>query len=76
MILNLIHKYSKYTLAIVLMTFVLNCKSAKSVIASGEVSNKLSAKQVIKQHEKNNADFKTMQARVRIDMIQGHTTGS
>jgi outer membrane biogenesis lipoprotein LolB len=53
------------------MTFMLNCKSAKSVIASGEASNKLSAKQVIKQHEKNNADFKTMQAKVRIDMIQG-----
>ena len=49
----------------------MGCKSAKSVIASGKASNKLSAKQVIKEHQKNDASFKTMQARVRIDLIQG-----
>lgn len=53
------------------MLLVVNCKSAKNVIASGEASNKLSAKQVIKQHQKNDVNFKTMQARVRIDLTQG-----
>ena len=52
------------------MAFFLHCKSAKSVIASGEVSNKLSSKQVIKQHQKGDTDFKTMQSRVRIDILQ------
>jgi outer membrane biogenesis lipoprotein LolB len=61
----------KYSFALVIMSFLVNCKSAKSVIASGEASNNLSAKQVIKQHQKNDADFKTMQSRVRIDLIQG-----
>lgn len=55
-----------------ILIFVLGCKSTKSVIASGEASDKLSAKQVIKQHQKNDADFKTMQAKVRIDIIQGN----
>lgn len=54
-----------------LVLLVFSCKSTKSVIASGEASDKLSAKQVIKQHQKNDADFKTMNARVAIDLIQG-----
>jgi len=54
-----------------LIVFTFSCNSAKSVIASGEVSNKLSAKQVIKEHQKKDPSFKTMQARVRIDLIQG-----
>jgi len=61
----------KTYISILLVVFTFGCKSAKSVIASGEASNQLSAKQVIKQHQKNDADFKTMQAKVRIDMIQG-----
>ena len=65
------YKNLKLALSIFLVLLALNCKSAKSVIASGEASDKLSAKQVIKQHQKNDADFKTMQAKVRIDMIQG-----
>ena len=47
-----------------------NCKSAKSVITSGEASDKLSAKQVIKQHQKNDANFKTLQGKVKIDITQ------
>lgn len=50
--------------------FLVNCKSAKSVIASGEASDKLSAKQVIKQHQKSDANFKTLQGKVRIDITQ------
>lgn len=50
---------------------VVSCKSTKSVIASGEASDRLSVKQVIKQHQKKDANFKTMQARVRIDLRQG-----
>jgi len=71
MTFNHILKFNKIALTFVLMTLLINCKSAKNVIASGEASNKLSAKQVIKQHQKSNADFNTMQARVRIDLIQG-----
>ncbi len=70
MISNQTQTYLKKFFAFILMAFLINCKSAKSVIASGEASNKLSAKQVIKQHQKNNADFKTLQGKVRIDITQ------
>jgi len=62
---------SKFTISAILIVLVFSCNSSKSVIASGVASDKLSAKQVIKQHEKNEADFKTMNARVAIDLIQG-----
>ncbi len=47
-----------------------SCKSSKSVIALGEVSTKLSAKQVIKQHNNKRSNFKTLQAKVKIDIFQ------
>ena len=52
------------------MSLLFNCKSTKSVIASGEASDKLSAKQVIKQHQKSDTDFETLQGKVRIDITQ------
>lgn len=57
--------------ALAILLFATSCKSTQSIVAAGKASDKLSAKQVIKQHQKNDADFKTMQARVRIDLIQG-----
>lgn len=65
--------YRYFTLILLVVGFIsaVGCKSAKSVIASGEASDKLSAKQVIKQHQKKDANFKTMQAKVRIDLRQG-----
>lgn len=68
---NVTNKIIRTTLLFVLVGVMTNCKSAKNVIASGKASDKLSAKQVIKQHQKNDADFNTMQARVRIDLAQG-----
>ncbi|MCB0399073.1 MAG: DUF4292 domain-containing protein [Winogradskyella sp.] len=60
----------KIVFALAILLFVASCKSAKSIVASGEASDKLSAKQVIKQHQSSNANFKTLQARVKIDFIQ------
>lgn len=60
----------KLTICAILMLFAFSCKSTKSVIESGEASDKLSAKQVIRQHLKQDADFKTLKARVRIDITQ------
>lgn len=52
------------------LTILLGCKSTKSVRASGEASDKLSAKQVIRQHQKSDVDFKTLQAKAKIDILQ------
>ncbi len=70
--LSQIYRNLKVTISAILVVLVFSCKSAKSVIASGEASNTLSAKQVIKQHQKKDTDFKTMQAKIRIDIAQGN----
>lgn len=51
-----------------------SCKSSKAIIASGEASPKLSAKQAIKEHTKGLATFKTMQAKAKIDITQDQKT--
>lgn len=56
--------------ALAILLFVASCKSAKSIVASGKASDKLSAKQVIKQHQKSDADFKTLQGKVKIEITQ------
>ncbi|EPR74584.1 hypothetical protein ADIWIN_0336 [Winogradskyella psychrotolerans RS-3] len=61
----------KVTITAIFFVLAFSCNSAKSVIASGVASDKLSAKQVIKQHKKSDADFKTMNARVKIELTQG-----
>ncbi|WP_179353411.1 DUF4292 domain-containing protein [Winogradskyella vidalii] len=67
------HLIKHITLSIFLFVFILGCSGARSVIASGEASDKLSAKQVIKQYQKNETDFKTMNARVAINLVQGES---
>lgn len=57
-------------LTFALLFFLVSCKSTKNVIESGKASEKLSAKQVIRQHQKNDAEFKTLQGRVKIDITQ------
>lgn len=71
--MGIFKRYFKFnaTLIIAISILIVGCKSTKSVVASGEASDKLSAKQVIKQHQKNEANFSTLQAKVRIDIIEG-----
>ncbi len=52
---------------IVLLLLVTACKPASNAVTSGELNNKISAKQVIKLHQDVEANFKTLQSRVRID---------
>ena len=47
------------------------CKSTKSIVSKGELDKSLSSRQLIKEHTKTFADFKTLQSRVKIDYQQG-----
>ncbi|WP_460220473.1 DUF4292 domain-containing protein [Psychroserpens sp. MEBiC05023] len=47
-----------------------SCKSTRSVVAKGEINDKLTARQLIKENNKQEAKFKTLQARVKIDVIE------
>ncbi len=61
----------KLTVSFLMFVFLVSsCKSSKSIIASGEASSKLSAKDVIKEHQKKASDFKTLQGKAKIDITQ------
>lgn len=47
------------------------CKSTKNVASNGELDNKLSSRQLIKEHTKAFANFKTLQSRVKVEYLQG-----
>ena len=64
-------KYSfKISFLVLAVFIVFGCKSAKRIIESGEPSEKLSTKQIIKQHQKHEGDFKTLQARVKVEYTE------
>ncbi|GGK30934.1 hypothetical protein GCM10007962_26600 [Yeosuana aromativorans] len=52
------------------LVFVLSCKSAKT-IHSGEANLNLSTKQLIRENAKQTPNFKTLSARVKLDINQG-----
>lgn len=57
---------------LILILFLAGCKSPKSIISSGEPNTRLSSKLIIKEHLKQKANFKTLQARVKVEYIQGN----
>ena len=63
----------KYALPMVMIIFMVSCKSTK-VISGGTVDAKLSSKSVIKAHYQNEAGFKTLAGRVKISYSDGETS--
>lgn len=57
---------------LICLFFVLanSCKSARSIVSSGKVDSNVSAKQLINENAKQDAKFKTLQAKIKIDIIQ------
>lgn len=69
-----LNKSLKLVLVLIIMISTYNCKSTKAIAASGEASPKLTSKQLIKAHYKNDVNFRTLQARAKIDITQGQKT--
>jgi len=61
-------QFSLYTI-LFLFVFV-GCKSAKTIVANDELNNRLTAKQLIKQTEKVESDFKTLVGKMKIEYIE------
>jgi len=57
-----------------LLTFftilLVSCGPTRGVLSDGSISEKLTAKQLIKENSRRDAKFKTLQARVKIDIFQ------
>ena len=60
----------KYTISCLLFCIVFSCKSSKT-IAVGTANFNLNAKQLIKENAKQAANFKTLQAKLKISFTQG-----
>ncbi len=56
---------------ILLLLVTFGCKSSKSIIAKGELNDKLSVKQIIRENQKQSAKFKTLQGKVKINYTEG-----
>ncbi len=60
-------KYLKICCVLVLVCgMAISCRSAKAIATDGKVSSEITAKQLIRENTKQNANFKTLQARVKI----------
>ncbi|NCO63559.1 MAG: DUF4292 domain-containing protein [Flavobacteriales bacterium] len=64
------HLKKRLLVLVILSIMVLSCKSTKN-LGSGKSNLGLSTKQLIKENFKNKAVFKTLSARVKIDVSQG-----
>lgn len=65
----IINKYYK-TAFICLLLLNFSCKSAKNANTSGNASTNASVKQIINQHYANQATFKTLQGKVKINFTK------
>jgi hypothetical protein len=61
----------KYVFLILIIGALTGCKSAKSLTTTGPIKENMSAKQIIKENQKQTANFKTLQAKVKIDYSEG-----
>ena len=60
-----------YTYSIVLTLLFLGCKSTKIVQSSETLDSKMSVKQIVKNHNKLQSKFNTLQGRLKVEYIQG-----
>lgn len=61
----------KIVLLILAVCVFVGCKSTKSLTSVGTVKDNITSKQLIKENQRQTADFKTFQAKVKIDFTDG-----
>ena len=66
-------KHFKYVFFILIAFSFLGCRSVKSLSTAGKIEENMTAKKIIKENQKQEADFKTLQAKVKIDFTNGKT---
>lgn len=61
-------------LFVALLLMVTGCKSTRKVATSTDLNPNLTSKQIIKEHLKKEAKFKTLQSRVKVEYAQGNSS--
>lgn len=59
-------------LFVIIMLLIVSCKSTKTISSTSDLNSNLSSKQIIRAHTKQDAKFKTLQSRVKVEYIQGN----
>ena len=59
------------TALLILVILLTACKSAKSVTNSGVLDSRITSKELIRAHKKQNFKFKTLQSKVKVEYTQG-----
>ncbi len=63
-------KLIRVFILIFLATVTFGCKSSKSITSKGKLSASMTTKELIKENQNQNARFKTLQAKVKIEYTQ------
>jgi hypothetical protein len=58
-------------LCIALFGLMIGCKSVNKITSTGKLDSNITSGQIIKEHFKQEAKFKTLQSRVKVEYIQG-----
>ena len=61
---------------VVIIVLFTGCKSAKSVINSGVLDSRITSKELIRAHKKQDFSFKTLQSKVKVEYTQGNKSQS
>ncbi|WP_246085311.1 DUF4292 domain-containing protein [Paucihalobacter ruber] len=63
-------------MVVLFLTVLSSCKTAKTVLSSGEIDSDLSVKQLIKSTQKQEANFKTLQSKLDLEYTEGKKSQS
>jgi outer membrane biogenesis lipoprotein LolB len=64
----------RLVLFLLLGLLIIGCKSGKRISSSGNLKSKISSEEIIQEHTKKTAKFKTLQSRVKVEYVQGNQT--
>ena len=64
-------RYHKFLVLILIFSVCIGCKSTKSLTTTGSVKDNMTARQLMRENQKQAANFKTLQAKVKIDFSEG-----
>ena len=67
-------KSIKILVLVLIAAFIFGCSSSKTLTSKGEVNSKMTSKELIRQNQSQNARFKTLQAKVKIEYTQDQKT--
>ncbi len=68
---------TRISFILILLTIVISgCKGSKTIVSNGEIDTKLTAKQLIKNSNKANIDFKSLVGRLKVEYVQDQKSKS